>query len=92
MAVLKDMGIVKDGESAVEETESESEETTKPLTNREEEARTHNIVSELIKEFRSEFTKDDKEKAEKKEPESKPGAKPSGLKAWVEHNLWGVDA
>lgn len=83
--------IVKDvlaGALTGKETSTEVEtETSKPLTAREEEARTHNIVSEAIKAFKDEFAGEKKE-PEKKEPETQPGTKPG---RWIETVLWGKE-
>jgi hypothetical protein len=61
---------------------------SKPLTAREEEARTHNIVAEAIKGFLDELKGDEKEEPAKKEPETKPGAQPV---RWIEKHLWGAE-
>jgi hypothetical protein len=76
------------GGETTETTTTETEtETSKPLTAREEEARTHNIVSEAIKAFKDEFAGEKKE-PEKKEPETQPGKKAT---RWVESFLWGKE-
>ena len=76
------------GGETTETTTTETEtETSKPLTAREEEARTHNIVSEAIKAFKDEFAGEKKE-PEKKEPETQPGTKAT---RWVERVLWGKE-
>lgn len=62
----------------------------KPVTARQEEARAHSLVAELVAEFKKEFSPDDKEKPEK-ETETQPGPKAGGLKRWVEKNLWGIE-
>jgi hypothetical protein len=61
---------------------------SKPMTAREEEARTHNIVAEAIKAFKEEFAGEDKDKPDKKEPESVPGKKAT---RWIEKVLWGKE-
>ena len=86
--------IVKDllgGTTEEVTTETEETETGKPVTARQEEAQTHSIVSELVKQFKAEFEGKPVDKKETKEPETKPGPKAGGLKAWVEKNLWGVE-
>lgn len=83
---LKD---VLPGKSAEEEsTEEPEKETGKPMTAREEEARTHSIVSEAIKAFKEEFSGDDAKKEKKKEPEAEPGKKPT---RWIERFVWGQE-
>jgi hypothetical protein len=74
-----------------EATTEEVVDDNKPVTARQEEARAHSLVSELVAAFKEEFQGDEKPKVEKSEPESKPGPKPGGLKRWVEKNLWGIE-
>ena len=77
------------GKKDAEATEEpEAVEDTTVMTARQEEQRTHSIVSEAIKAFKEEFAGDDKSKAEKKEPEAEPGKKPT---RWVERVLWGAE-
>lgn len=68
-----------------------TDDPAKPVTARQEEARAHSLVAELVAAFKDEFSGDDKEKSEKKEPETQPGPKAGGLKRWVEKNLWGIE-
>lgn len=75
------------GETTETETTTETD-TSKPLTAREEEARTHNIVAEAIKAFKDEFSGEDSKKDDKKEPETVPGKKAT---RWIENVLWGKE-
>ena len=79
------------GKVPEETTTEETVDDGKPVTARQEEARAHNLVAELVAAFKDEFKSDDSKKDEKKEPESKPGPKAGGFKRWVEANLWGVE-
>lgn len=60
----------------------------KVVTAREEEARSHNLVMEAIKEFKKEFAGEDDTKSEKKEPEAEPGKKPT---PWIQRVMWGIE-
>lgn len=87
-------GIVKDvlGD-LLPSTEGKSEpdpesDTTKPLTAREEEARTHNIVAEAIKAFKDEIVGTNDTASEKKVAEMIPGKKPV---RWIEKLIWGAE-
>lgn len=73
------------GKAETEEPAEEVEDTT-VMTARQEEQRTHSIVSEAIKAFKEEFTAEDSKKSEKKEAETEPGKKPT---RWVERFVWG---
>lgn len=84
-SVVKD--VLKDVLPGKSETKSEPEDTGKPMTAREEESRTRNIVQEAIKAFKDEVSSAPKQE-EKKEPESVPGAR-SGR--WIEKVLWGKE-
>ena len=88
-AVLKDVlpGMLG-GAAATTETETESVEDTTTMTARQEEQRTHSIVSEAIKAFKEEFSADDSKKADKKEPEAEPGKKPT---PWIQRVVWGIE-
>jgi hypothetical protein len=66
--------------------------TTDPLTSRQEEARTHNIVLEKIQELKTAFDEGKTKEPEKKEPETVPGPKAGGIKAWCEKNIWGIES
>ena len=74
-------------EATTEETETDVEDTT-TMTARQEEQRTHSIVSEAIKAFKEEFSADDSKKADKKEPEAEPGKKPT---PWIQRVVWGIE-
>ena len=60
----------------------------KPMTAREEEARTLNIVQEAIKAFKDEIVEKPESKSEKKEAETIPGSAPV---RWIEKVLWGKE-
>lgn len=86
--VLKDLlpGFPKDTDTPADEPADD-----KPVTARQEEARAHSLVSELVAAFKEEFQGEDKEKVEKKEPETQPGPKAGGFKRWCEKQLWGIE-
>jgi hypothetical protein len=85
-AVLKDVlpGLL--GGETTTETAADTD-TSQPLTARQEEARTHNIVSEAVKAFKDEFDGEKKE-PDKKEAETQPGLQPV---RWIEKVLWGKE-
>lgn len=77
------------GKETTTTTETETEvETGKPMTAREEEARTHNIVAEAIKVFKEEVLGTGEKAETKKETETQPGAKTT---RWIERVLWGKE-
>jgi hypothetical protein len=84
--------IVKDvlGGITPAKTESSTEptDTGKPMTARQQEETTHNIVQEAIKAFKTEFSGGESKSEPAKEPETKPGAR-SGR--WIEGFLWGKE-
>ena len=84
-AVMKELF----GDKVPDAPESEpAPDDSKPMTAREEETRTHNIVAEAINAFKEEFAGEDKDKSDKKEPESVPGKKAT---RWIENFLWGKE-
>lgn len=70
------------------ETDEPAADDGKVVTAREEEARSHNLVMEAIKEFKKEFAGEDDTKSEKKEPEAEPGKKPT---PWIQRVMWGIE-